>query len=96
MLRAGCIGVIDLGQRATRLRIALLKKVASKVHNPHIMEAVYFTLTAIACYVIADWVLKRIEAMAGRTFEHRTLIFFAIILSLAMVSFALIRNLFAT
>ena len=56
------------------------------------MEAVYFTLTAIACYVVADWALKRMEAMAGRPFEHRTLIFFAIILSLALVSFALIRH----
>ena len=56
------------------------------------MEAVYFTLTAIACYVISDWALKRMEAIAGRRFEHRTLIFFALILSLALVSFALVRN----
>jgi len=57
------------------------------------MEVVYFTLAAIACYVISDWALKRMEATAGRRFEHRTLIFFAIILSLALVSFALVRNL---
>lgn len=56
------------------------------------MEAVYFTLTAIVCYVLSDWLLKRIELMAGRRFENRTLIFFAIILTLALVSFALIRN----
>jgi coenzyme F420-reducing hydrogenase delta subunit len=37
------------------------------------MEAVYFTLTAIACYVIADWALKRMEAVAGRRFEYRTI-----------------------
>ncbi|MCK5362888.1 MAG: hypothetical protein KAR22_07975 [Gammaproteobacteria bacterium] len=59
------------------------------------MEVVYFTLTAIACYVISDWVLKRMEGIAGRRFEHRTLIFFALILSLALVSFALVRNLAA-
>lgn len=56
------------------------------------MDAVYFTLTAIVCYVVSDWALKRMEAIAGRRFENRTLIFFAIILSLALVSFALIRN----
>ena len=56
------------------------------------MEVVYFTLTAIACYVISDWILKRMEAIAGRRFEHRTLIFFALILGLALASFALIRN----
>ncbi len=57
------------------------------------MEVVYFTLTAIACYMISDWALKRMETMAGRRFEHRTLIFFAMILSLALVSFALVRKL---
>jgi hypothetical protein len=56
------------------------------------MEILYFTLTAIALYVISDWALKRMEAFAGRRFEHRSLIFFAIILSLALVSFALIRG----
>ena len=56
------------------------------------MEAVYFTLTAIVCYVLSDWLLRRMEAIAGRRFEHRTLIFFALILSLALLSFALVRN----
>lgn len=56
------------------------------------MEIVYFTVTAIALYVISDWALRRIEAVAGRQFEHRTLIFFAIILGLALLSFGIIRN----
>ena len=57
------------------------------------MEIVYFTLTAIVLYVVSDWALRRIEAFAGRQFEHRTLIFFAIILGLALLSFGLIRSL---
>lgn len=57
------------------------------------MEVVYFTLTAIVLYVFSDWVLGRMEAFAGRRFEHRTLIFFALLLGLALVTFALIRNL---
>lgn len=57
------------------------------------MEILYFTLTAIVLYVVSDWVVKRMEAYAGRRFEHRTLIFFALILVLALASFALIRHL---
>ena len=56
------------------------------------MEALYFTLTAILCYLLADWLLKRMELIAGRRFENRSLVFFAIILTLALLSFALIRN----
>jgi len=57
------------------------------------MEVFYFTATAILCYVIADWALRRVEAIAGRRFENRTLIFFGMLLGLALVSFALVRNL---
>ncbi len=56
------------------------------------MEILYFTVTAIALYVISDWALNRMEEFAGRRFEHRSLIFFGIILVLALVSFALIRE----
>jgi hypothetical protein len=55
------------------------------------MEIVYFTLVGIALYLASDWVLERIEIAAGRRLEHRTLIFFALLLSLALVSFSLIR-----
>ena len=56
------------------------------------MEAVYFTLTAIVLYLGADWVLHRIEVAAGRRLEHRNIIFFAILLIMALTSFALIRH----
>ena len=59
------------------------------------MEIVYFTITAIILYVLCDWLLRRLESMAGRVFEHRSLIFFAMLLSSALISFALIRQLFA-
>ena len=55
-------------------------------------EAIYFTLTAIILYFGADWILNRIEIAAGRRLEYRSLIFFVILLTLAMVSFALIRR----
>jgi hypothetical protein len=55
------------------------------------MEVVYFTLVGIVLYLASDWVLQRIEVAAGRRLEHRTLIFFALLLMLALVSFSLIR-----
>jgi hypothetical protein len=57
------------------------------------MEIVYFTVAAMCLYVGADWILKRMETAAGKRFENRSLIFFAILLAMAVTSFALIRNL---
>ena len=55
------------------------------------MEVVYFTLVGIVLYLASDWILQRMEISAGRRLEHRTLIFFALLLTLALVSFSLIR-----
>ena len=57
------------------------------------MEAIYFTLTAVVLYFAADWILNRIEVAAGRRFENRTLIFFGILLLMALVSFSIIQHL---
>ena len=59
------------------------------------METFYFTLVAIALYVCADWLLKWYEARIGRVLEHRSLVFFLILLVSALVTFALIRRLVA-
>jgi hypothetical protein len=56
------------------------------------MEMLYFTLAAIILYVAADWILDRIEIAAGRRLEYRSLVFFVILLAMAMTSFALIRH----
>ena len=56
------------------------------------MEAIYFTLVAIVLYLFSDWLLERIEIRAGKRLEHRSLIFFAILLTLAITSFWLIRT----
>jgi hypothetical protein len=57
------------------------------------MEIIYFTLTAVILYVAADWILKRMETAAGKRFEKRSLIFFAILMTMAVTSFALVRTL---
>jgi hypothetical protein len=55
------------------------------------MEIFYFTVTAILLYLAADWILKRMELAAGKRFEKRSLIFFAILMTMAATSFYLIR-----
>jgi len=56
------------------------------------VELLYFTAVAIILYVVADWILDRVETARGRRFEHRTLVFFAVLLGLASAAFALIRQ----
>lgn len=60
------------------------------------MEFVYYTLAGIILYLLSDWILKQIEKWRGQVFEQRTLIFFAIILVLALTSFKAIELLTAS
>ena len=57
------------------------------------MSAIYFTLAGIVLYLIADRILDRIERRRGERFEHRTLVFFGILLTLALVTFPILRAL---
>lgn len=56
------------------------------------MQIIYFTAVAIVLYFVSDWLLERIEVRFERRFEHRSLIFFAILLSLALTTFSLIQR----
>lgn len=60
------------------------------------MEAIAFLATGLVLYFAADWLLNRIETAAGRRLEYRTLIFFGILLGLALVVFPIIRHLAGT
>ena len=55
------------------------------------MEIVYYTLVAAGLYFMSDWVLQRLETARGAPFKHRHLAYFAIILTLAMLTFGVIR-----
>lgn len=57
------------------------------------MDIVYFTVMAIGLYFGADWLLDRIESARGKRFENRQVVFFAIILPLALAAFWLMRML---
>lgn len=55
------------------------------------MQIVYFTVVAAVLYLFSNWAVDRIEIAAGRRFQYRSLLFFSILLTLALVSFSLIR-----
>jgi hypothetical protein len=57
------------------------------------MSIVYFTLVAAILYLFSDWLLLRVEAAVGRRLEHRSLVFFCVLLTLALTSFTLIGQL---
>lgn len=54
------------------------------------MNVVYFTLVAAILYLFSDWLLQHAEIAMGRRFQHRSLLFFVILLTLAIASFTLI------
>ena len=57
------------------------------------MELIYLIIVAVPLYLFADWLLRRIERAMGRTLEHRTLIFFLLLLGLTLVAFHFIGRL---
>lgn len=56
------------------------------------MEIVAYTVVAIVLYFVSDMIVDRIEHKVGRRLEYRTVLFFGIILALALVLFALIQT----
>ena len=52
---------------------------------------VLYTAAGLILYFLSDWILNQIEAMRGQRFENRSVVFFVIILTLAVVVFNLIE-----
>ncbi|MDH3647627.1 MAG: hypothetical protein OER80_12730 [Gammaproteobacteria bacterium] len=59
------------------------------------MEIVLFTLNAIVIYLVSDWFIRLIERRRGEILPQRQVVFFVIFLFLALVSFQMLRRLFA-
>lgn len=59
------------------------------------LQTVVFLVVAIALYWVSDRILLRIEAARGGPFEQRTVVFFAILLVLALAAFWGLDRLFA-
>jgi len=51
------------------------------------VEILYFTVIAVGLYAISDALLNYIERQRGARFEYRQIIFFCIILVLALITF---------
>ena len=60
------------------------------------MEILVFTLNAIFVYLFSDWIIRTIEKKRGEVLKYRQVVFFAVFLILVLVSFQLLRSIFAT
>ena len=60
------------------------------------MEIVLFTLNAVFVYLFSDWIIRKIEERRGTVLKYRQLVFFAIFLVLVMLTFQLMKTIFAT
>jgi hypothetical protein len=56
------------------------------------MEIILFLAVAIGLYFVADRLLDRIEVARGARLEHRTLVFFGILLALALITFTVLDH----
>ncbi|MCP4411007.1 MAG: hypothetical protein GY808_00300 [Gammaproteobacteria bacterium] len=56
------------------------------------MQIILFTLVAAALYVVSDSIVKAIEKHRGEVLPNRSIIFFIIIMTLALVTFNLIET----
>ena len=59
-------------------------------------ELLIFTLNAIVIYLVSDWLVRKIEKRRGEAIKQRQIIFFVIFLSLALISFRLLKGLLGT
>lgn len=57
------------------------------------MQMILFTAIAVVLYLAADRALDALEHRAGRRFEHRSVVFLAILLPLSLLVFAAVRYL---
>jgi hypothetical protein len=62
-----------------------------KFKRENTVDIIYFTLVAAGLYLFSSWLLNRIESARGKRFEQRNLIFFAIIMTLTLITFQLIN-----
>jgi len=60
------------------------------------LEVIYYTVVAASLYFVSDWILDRIEVSRGERFKNRSIIFFCIILVLAIISFGFMKYVLLT
>jgi len=60
------------------------------------MQILLYTITAILLYVVSDWILVKLEQLRGKPFAARSIVFFMIILILAVVVFEGLQQILST
>jgi len=58
------------------------------------MELIYFTLVGIILYIVSDKIVLTIERKRGERLPNRSVVFFFIIIILAVISFSVIQSLY--
>ena len=58
-------------------------------------EILIFTFNAIFVYLFSDWIIRTIEEKRGEALKYRQVVFFAVFLTLALVSFEILQSIFA-
>jgi len=56
-------------------------------------ELFLFTLNAIVIYLVSDWLVRLIEKRREKVIKQRQILFFIIFLTLALISFRLLKML---
>ncbi|HXK55767.1 MAG TPA: hypothetical protein PLZ16_03905 [Gammaproteobacteria bacterium] len=57
------------------------------------LDIAAYIVVGLVLYFVSDWILNQIEIKRGERFQNRSLVFFAIIMLLALVSFELLKRL---
>ena len=55
-------------------------------------EIVAFTGVAVVLYLVSDRILEAIEVRRGERLAHRSVVFFAILVTLALISFSILEH----
>ena len=71
-------------------------EVDARAANGLMTEILIFTLNAIFVYLFSDWIIRTLEEKRGEALKHRQIIFVVVFLILILVSFQLLRNIFAS
>ena len=56
-------------------------------------DLVLFSLNAIVIYLVSDWLVRLVEKRRGAVLKQRSVLFFVIFLTLALISFRLLKML---
>lgn len=54
------------------------------------MAYLYYTVAAVLLYLLSDWILNKIEQRVGKRLKYRSMVFFVIIMVLAVGLFEMI------